>query len=112
MSENTITTDVATIVEDVNTDALEAEQVTEAGTEAAATEEQVSEQAPEVEAPKRNVQRMTLSIPVDVDMGEWESRFGVKGWSPTRESLVAYLHALLVNSPAVTDGQIEVVKVK
>jgi hypothetical protein len=46
-------------------------------------------EATETEAPARNIQRMTVQVPIDVDMDLFEANFGVKGWSPTRAALVA-----------------------
>jgi hypothetical protein len=85
----------------------EAEKVTE---EAAATEG--NKVATAVADKPRNVQRMTLKVPLDVDLGAWSERFGVTGWMPIRESLQAYAEALLLNSPAVLDGQIVSAEVK
>lgn len=85
-------------------------EVTQNAAESVVAEaEKITEQA---SVTPRNVQRMTVKIPVDVDLGAWSERFGVTGWIPTRESLVAYVEALLLNSPAVTDGQIVNAQVK
>lgn len=57
--------------------------------------EAITEAAAEPAAP-RNIQRMTISVPVDVDMGAFEETFAVKGWSPTREALAAHILELLL----------------
>jgi hypothetical protein len=56
---------------------------------------EVEEKVEEAPAP-RNIQRMTIQVPIDVDMGKFEEIFAVKGWSPTREFLVGHVLEVLL----------------
>lgn len=42
-----------------------------------------------------SIQRMTVTVKVDVLMEEFGEEFGVAGWSPTRAALRAYLQDVL-----------------
>jgi hypothetical protein len=55
---------------------------------------------PEV-AEVENIQRMTFTIKMDLNMGPAQDLLNSKGWSPTRAAAAAYLSQLLHSDPAL-----------